>query len=359
MIPKSFIFSAVVLILLIPPGLGIFNNYIGSRLLTLPHGILGEDFPLESRMYAAKNFQGDSYSLNIHKGFNKTTYSTTGMGFRVPEVDFSKDLVLMSGDSILFGVGLNDWETVPFLLQKKEDLSHKFSFFNAGLPGKSMAHHLLTLKNIITLSQKQGTKIKYLMMWASYNDLEENIALQTIENRALKKNLPLKDRLALRFPSLATFYKTFRDRNIGAPLRNIPITLFSQKKKYRYERIHQTEPEQTERYFSRSKIVENNLSHFRELISLCDAHNIVLINVVTSYGYNDIFYEKGFSEYQEEILEKLGQKHIVRLKDIYHSHPEIYPYISKRGYDFNHFSFEAAKLIAEELAIYLNKLEKS
>jgi len=357
--PKSFIFFAVVLILLIPPGLGIFNHYIGSKLLTLPHGLLGEDFPLESRMYVAKNFKGDSYYLNIHTGFIKTTYSTTEMGFRIPDVDFSKDLILMSGDSILFGNGLNDWETVPYLLQKKEDLNHKFSFFNAGLPGKSMAHHLLTLKNLIALSQKQGTKIKYLMLWVSYNDLEENIALQTIENRALKKNLPLKERWALRFSSLAVFYKTIRDRNIGAPLRNIPVNFFSQKKNYRYERIDQAEPEQTRRFFSHSKIVENNSRHFRELIRLCDAHEIGLINVVTTYDYNDIFYEKGFSDYHEEMLTEWGQKHIIKLKDIYHAHPEIYPYISKRGYDFNHFSYKASKLIAEELETYLKKLETS
>ena len=106
-------------------------------------------------------------------------------------------------------------------------------------------------------------------------------------------------------------------------------------------------------------VVKKNLRHFRNIIKLCNAHGIVLINAVTAYGYNDIFYEKGFSEYLNQMLRKMGQRNIVKLKDIYHSHSEVYPYISKRGYDFIHFSYEASQLIAEELAIYLNELETS
>jgi hypothetical protein len=355
--PKSFTFAAVASIFLIPLGFGIFNHFIGSRFLPLPHGLLGEDFPLESRMYVAKNFTGDTYFPNIYTGLNKTTYSTTKMGFRVPEVDFSKDLVLMSGDSILFGLGLNDWETVPYLLQNKEDFKYKYSFFNAGLPGKSMAHHLLTLKNLIQLSQKRGARIKYLMMWTSFNDLEENISLKTIQSRALKKDLPLKDRLAFRFTSLATFYKTIRDRTIGTPLRVILSSLFAKNKSYRYELIPLAEPDQTHRFFSSSKVIDKNLEHLRDIIELCNKYEIILIHVITAYGYKDIFYENGFSEYMEESLKGLKQEHIIKLKDIYHSHPEIYPHISKRGYDWGHFSYKAAQLIAEQISNYINKLE--
>jgi len=355
--PKSFTFAAVALIFLIPLGFGVFNHFIGSRLLALPHGLLGEDFPLESRMYLAKNFKGNSYSANVYTGLEKIAYSTNEMGFRVPYVDFSKDLVLMSGDSILFGAGLNDWETVPHLLQDKVDLNNKLSFINAGIPGKSMAHHLLTLKDLLAFSKKQGTRIKYLMMWTSFNDLEEDISLQTIQNRALKQNLPLKDRLALRFSSLAVFYKTLRDRTIGAPLRNIMGSLFSQKKSYRYERTSQVEPEQTRRILSNTKVFQKNLEHFRKIIELCNNHKIVVIHVITTNSYKDIFYKEGFSEYMEETLKEQGQKHIIKLKDIYHSNPEIYPYISKRGYDWVHFSNKAAELIAGQIGNYLNKLE--
>jgi hypothetical protein len=265
----------------------------------------------------------------------------------------------MNGDSILFGSGLNDWETVPYLLQNRVDLNNKFSFFNAGLPGKSIAHHLLTLKDLIALAQKQGARIKYLMMWISFNDLEENISLQTIQSRALKQNLPLKDRLALRFPSLAVFYKTLRDRTIGGPLRSLLSSLFTQNKSYRYERILEAEPEQTRRFLSNSKVVDKNLEHFRNIIELCNIHEIKLIHVITADGYKDIFFEEGSSEYMEATLRDLGQKHIIKLKDIYHSQPEIYPYISKRGSDWRHFSYKASQLIAEQVGNYLSKLEVS
>jgi len=355
--PKSFVIAIVTLILVIPLGLGVFNHYIGSRLLALPHGILGKDFPLKSRMYLSENFKGYSYSFNIHNGFEKITFTTNALGFRVPLVDFSKEMILMSGDSILFGINLNDWETVPYLLQKNADFNSKFSFFNAGIPGKSVAHHLLTLRNFIEHSKNQNFRIKYLMMWVSFNDFEENISLQTIETRALKQELSMKDRLAVSFPSMAVFYKSLRDRSIGGPARSFLNSIFTQDKHYRYERIPKNEPEQTRRFLSDSKVVEKNLNHFRDLIDLCDTHGITLINVITAYGYNDIFYKKGFSDYMDETLRSLGQKHVIKLKDLYLSHPDIYPYISKRGHDFHHFSYRTAQLIAEEIGNYLSKLE--
>ena len=100
-------------------------------------------------------------------------------------------------------------------------------------------------------------------------------------------------------------------------------------------------------------VVKKNLRHFRNIIKLCNAHGIVLINAVTAYGYNDIFYEKGFSEYLNQMLRKMGQRNIVKLKDIYHSHREIYSYISGRGHQFHHFSHKAAQLIADHLDNYL------
>jgi hypothetical protein len=359
MTQKSFSIAAVIIILLFPPGLGIFNHYIGSRLLSLPYGLLGEDFPLESRMYLAKNYLGHTYYANIHSGFNKITYSTNEMGFRVPDVDFSKKLVLMAGDSILFGAGLNDWETVPYLLQKKVDLSAKLTFANTATPGKSIAHHLLTLKKFIALSKKKNFRIKYLMLFISFNDFEENIRLEKIQNRASKQNLPLKDRLTIRFPSLAVFYKTLRDQTIGAPVRNIFSSPFIKTKPRRYETIRKNEPDHTRRALSNSKIVEKNLHHFKEMVDLCESNGIVLVNVITAYGYNDIFYEKGFSEYLDEMLKGLKQKHILKLKDIYHSQPEIYPYISGRDKDFHHFSLKAGELITDKLANYLHNLETS
>jgi hypothetical protein len=354
---KSFSIVAVVLILLIPFGFGIFNHFIGSRFLSLPQGILGEDLPLESRMYLSKNYLGHTYHVNIHNGFKKITYSTNGMGYRIPHVNFSKELILMAGDSILFGKGLNDWETVPYLLQEKTELNAKFSLVNTGIPGKSMAHHLLTLQNLIALSKNKNYRIKYLMMMISFNDFEEDIRLETIQSRALKQNLSLKDRLAVRFPSLAVFYKTLRDRKIGAPARSIIGSIFTQNRPRRYENILQNEPDQTRRFLSDSEVVKGNLRHFQELIKLCETHGIVLINVIAAYGYNDIFYKKGFSEYLDEMLKGLGQKHILKIKDIYRSHPEIYPYIAGRSNDFHHFSYEAGKLIANHLTNYLHKLE--
>tara|TARA_B100000676_G_C18008065_1_gene804963 strand:- start:214 stop:1293 length:1080 start_codon:yes stop_codon:yes gene_type:complete len=354
---KLFSIWMVIFSLLIPIGLAVFNHYIGSRLLYLPKGLLGEDFPLESRMYLSKNYTGNSYSLNIHSGLNKVKYSTNELGFRIPYVDYSKEIILMAGDSILFGAGLNDWETVPHILQSEVDLNSKFSFFNVATPGKSIAHHLLDLQNQIKAYKNKNFRIKYLMLWISFNDLEEGIDLQKIQRRAQKKNLNLKDRLTLRFPALAVFYKTLRGRTLGNPIRYVFNSVFIKKKQYRFERILQNEPEQTRRFFSNSRVVKKNLRHLRDLIALCDKHGIVLVNVITAYNYNDIFYQTGFSEYLEDILKGLGQKHIIKLKDIYHANPGIYPNITGRDNDFSHFSFKASQLIASRIGVYLKSID--
>ena len=197
------------------------------------------------------------------------------------------------------------------------------------------------------------------MMWVSFNDFEENISLKKIRNRSLKKNLPLKDQLALRFPSLAVFYKSLRDRRIGDFSRRIFNRFFIQMKPYRYERISQNVSAQAHRAIFDSKVVEQNLALYRNVIELCDAHGIVLINVIVPWSYNDIFYENESSELVEEMLRGLGQKHIVKLKDIYHARPEAYPDLAGRGYEFVHFSYKAAQLISDHLTNYLNELEAS
>ena len=196
-------------------------------------------------------------------------------------------------------------------------------------------------------------------MWVSFHDFEENITLQKIHNRSLKQNLSLKDQLAARFPSPAVFYKSLRERRIGNYTRRIFNRFFIQMKSYRYERISQNVPTQTHRAIFDSKVVEQNLARYRKVIELCDAHGIILINVVPASNYNDIFYENESSELVEEMLRELGQKHIVKLKDIYHAHPEAYPDLAGRDYEFVHFSYKAAQLIADHLTNYLNELEAS
>jgi hypothetical protein len=158
---------------------------------------------------------------------------------------------------------------------------------------------------------------------------------------------------------MATYiYKSARDQSIGVRTTRMLKNFFIQTKSYRYERVPQNVPAQTSLTHSYSQIaVEENINHFQDLVKLCDTYGITLINVIGPWSYDDIFYESGSSEYLEEILKGLGQKHIVKLKDIYHSHPEEYPNLAGRGHEFIHFSSRAAQLIADHLAIYLNELE--
>jgi hypothetical protein len=48
----------------------------------------------------------------------KVTYTTNSFGMRSKEVDFSKGHILLVGDSVTFGIGVNNNETVSHYLEK-------------------------------------------------------------------------------------------------------------------------------------------------------------------------------------------------------------------------------------------------
>jgi hypothetical protein len=51
------------------------------------------------------------------RGYNKETVTMNSLGFRSPEMDAAKPNIVMVGDSMTFGLGVEDHETNPALLQ--------------------------------------------------------------------------------------------------------------------------------------------------------------------------------------------------------------------------------------------------
>jgi len=96
----------------------------------------------------------------------KVTYTTNSLGMRSEEVDFKKEHILLVGDSVTFGLGVNNDETVSHYLQKK----HKqYQFLNLGVPGYGIGQYFLNLKRHI---DKLNPKLIVLIIYTS-NDLEE------------------------------------------------------------------------------------------------------------------------------------------------------------------------------------------
>ena len=66
----------------------------------------------------------------------KITYTTNAMGMRSGKVDSSRGHILMVGDSVTFGLGVNNDETVSHYLEKEEKVaSLGYQVLNMGVPG--------------------------------------------------------------------------------------------------------------------------------------------------------------------------------------------------------------------------------
>jgi hypothetical protein len=96
----------------------------------------------------------------------KVVYTTNSLGMRSGEVDFSKKHVLLVGDSVTFGLGVNNHETVSHYLTKE---NNKFQFLNLGVPGYGIGQYYLNLKRHI---DQLNPKLVLLIIYTS-NDLDE------------------------------------------------------------------------------------------------------------------------------------------------------------------------------------------
>ena len=100
----------------------------------------------------------------------KVTYTTNSMGMRSGEVDSSRGHILITGDSVAFGLGVNNDETVSHYLEQDERISGLgYQVLNIGVPGYGIGQYYLNLKrNIDELNPKLIVLILY-----TTNDLDE------------------------------------------------------------------------------------------------------------------------------------------------------------------------------------------
>ena len=96
----------------------------------------------------------------------KVTYTTNSLGMRSKEVDFSKGHILLVGDSVTFGLGVNNDETVSHYLGK---INNDYQVLNLGVPGYGIGQYFLNLKRHI---DQLNPKIIVLVIYTA-NDLNE------------------------------------------------------------------------------------------------------------------------------------------------------------------------------------------
>lgn len=92
--------------------------------------------------------------------------STNSIGFRSPEIDSERKHVIVVGDSVAFGLGLNDDETPSYYLGKNLE---GFQVLNFSVPGYSVDQYYLTLKKYIA---KTNPALVVVVIFSG-NDFEE------------------------------------------------------------------------------------------------------------------------------------------------------------------------------------------
>lgn len=118
---------------------------------------MGNDFDPEIGWVNIKNMDYKSERIK---------YSTNSLGFRSNEIDPLKKHAIILGDSVAFGIGLDDKEIVSYYLgQEVRDLQ----FLNTAVVGYGIDQYYLTLKRFI----KTATPKLIIVIICTRNDLEE------------------------------------------------------------------------------------------------------------------------------------------------------------------------------------------
>jgi len=137
------------------------------------------------------NWQDANTEFNSQLGWapvkNRKTYAwhnktitTNKLGFRSESVNLSKEHILIIGDSVAWGFGVSDDETIAHYLNNKVD--DKYQVFNLGVSGYGVDQTYLFLKN--NIAKTNPKHIVYIIY--SGNDI-----LDTQKNHAYGKSKPL------------------------------------------------------------------------------------------------------------------------------------------------------------------------
>lgn len=123
--------------------------------------------PNPPRIYQRSAIPIISYELkpNISLPAYRSTVTTNSLGFRSQELDPKKPLIAVLGDSITFGYGVEDAETVPARLQH---LLPHYNILNTGVPGYNLLQQRTAYREKL-----QKLHPAALLLIFHFNDVEE------------------------------------------------------------------------------------------------------------------------------------------------------------------------------------------
>ena len=292
------------------------------------------------------------------------TYTTNSFGFRSKEVDLNKKHLIALGDSITWGSGVNDNETMPYFLEKKLE---KLQVLNLGVPAYGLDQEYLYLKrNIGFFSPKYIVVTIYT--GNDISDTSKNV------NNGKSKPLFVADRRKVTKPKTKNFQ-----------INSENIKLFQQSvSKYSCANIFSkswllssTILSELKYYFCDIQVWEEwemlyvTVSILLKLEKLASQHNSKILFVLTP-SKSDFIYQShnGFS-LKETFNKKDGLIHFrisklsqIIFQDIFSQLSlesiDYYQEIKNRKFNLNniyidnmHFSPEGNRLLAETIASHI------
>lgn len=123
--------------------------------------------PNPPRIYQRSEIPTISYELqpNLSLPAYRSTVTTNSLGFRSQELDPRTPLIAVLGDSITFGYGVEDHETIPAQLHR---LLPHYNVLNAGVPGYNLIQQRTTYREKIRRLHPRA-----LLLLFHFNDVEE------------------------------------------------------------------------------------------------------------------------------------------------------------------------------------------
>lgn len=139
---------------------------IGATEMTLRLTGLERGRAIPPPLYQQSEHADISYELkqNMNEKAFRSTITTNSLGFRSPEIDSVKPILALLGDSITFGYGVEDDQTLGAILQQNIP---DWTIINAAVPGYTIGQERATYQYKL-----QQLNPKALILIFYWNDLE-------------------------------------------------------------------------------------------------------------------------------------------------------------------------------------------
>ncbi len=296
---------------------------------------------------------GWSIMRNKKVSNGKVAYTTNSLGFRSKEVDLSKKHILVLGDSVAFGVGVNNDQTTSYYLEQKLK-GHQVLTLAA--PGYGIDQYYLNLQKNIS---KTNSKVIVVVIYTG-NDLDDtrkdssygmSKPFFAFENGELKNINPKLSRLSC--------------QNFLTGSRIIKFIIPNQiKNQFCKSRVFNQNQASSQIAALLEKIERLSATHYSKVLFVLSPSLIAVKSVQCELKNSPdkcSQFDKGFQLYYlyfRKLLELKKYPYIDHLQNLIWvgEKTELAPLFNDNGKDIHHYSPSGNEILAKSIYEHIKKL---